>query len=209
MVGDEFREDFTLYRGLAPKNTDTHLRLIDAVSMMQSGYLIMSKYALDMGVITPSEQDEMLLQSWDILTSLLDYQSTRITSERPGERFIEVLKSLLSSGKVFFRRQDNFQEWMPRESGPGQVIAGWDDLGADIIYLNPAEAYSAVFNHCERMHEYFGSSRDATWQDLNALGYLKKIGEEGSRTFTKKKRFSGLQQRVLYLDRKVLYDENN
>lgn len=207
-VGSRFREYLAQYRSQAPKNTDTHLRLIDAVSMMQSGYRIMLEWAVDMKAIPASSIVDMLPEGWGILTSLLDYQSTRITAERPGERFIEVLRALLSSGRILFRHRGP-EGWIPKESGPGQIIAGWDDLETDVLFINPNEAYAAVYRRCEDMKEYFGSSRDATWQDLHALGYLKEIGEEGSRTFTKKKRFDGLQQRVLYLDRKVIYAEDN
>jgi hypothetical protein len=204
-AGGKFREYIRKYRLEAPKNTDTHLRLIDAVAMMQAGHRVLLDFAVDVGALKDSTAIDMVEDGWDILKSLLDYQSTRISSERPGERFIEVLKSVLASGKAILRLSNDAGEWYPKESGPGQIIAGWDDL-TETVYLNPAEAYSCVFSHCERMHEYFGNSRDATWQDLKALGFLSRV-DEYSNKVTYPKRFSGILQRVLFVKREVLFGE--
>lgn len=205
-VDEKFHTYIIKYLQGAPKE-DIHLRLVETISLMQAGYRIFLDFAADSGVIKASSVNEHLESGCEILIGLLRGQSVRISSERPGERFIEVVKSLLSSGKVILRHLNDIGIWSPEEAGPGQIIIGWDDTNDAIVYLNPEEAYSAVFSHCQRIGEYFGTFRDAVWDDMNSMKYLESVGEEGSRTCLKKKRFSGIQKRVIWVKRGVIYDE--
>jgi hypothetical protein len=199
---------------LEANKKDVHLRLIETICLMQAGFNIFLDFAADHGAIKSVDIGGHLQMSWEIFTGLLKYQSTRITSERPGERFIEVIKSLLSSGKAILRNRNDTGAWYPAEAGPGQAIIGWDDIdaynhdgeGVGIIYLNPEEAFSAVFKHCMNIGEFYGHTKESTWDDMNSLNYLEDTGEEGSRSMLKKKMIGNIQKRLLWLKRNVIYD---
>lgn len=201
-VGENLHSYKEKYYLQAPK-ANVHLRLIETISLMQAGFNIILEFAADHGVAKRSDIEGNLAMSWDIFNSLLKNQSNRITSERPGERFIEVLKSLLSAGKVVFRQRNDSGTWTPTEAGPGQLIIGWDDTSDSIIYLIPEEVYSVVFNHCQKIGEYFGHTKESTWDDMNSLNYLADTGEQGR--ILKLKRFVGVQKRLLWLKREIIY----
>jgi hypothetical protein len=199
-----FHEYYEKYRLQAPKK-GVHLRLVESVALMQTGYCIALQFACEKGALKDSARDNMLDEGWDILAGLLNRQNIQLTSEKPGVRFIEVLQSLLASGRAAFRTRNDAGEWAPALTIAGQSQIGWEDISNKAIYLNRAEAYSLIFNHCQRMGEYFGTHADETWQDMKALGYLEGIGPDDIPTI--KKRFNGQQIRVLPLKRKVIYPD--
>ena len=164
-VKSEFNNQYEHYRSMAPKQ-DVHLRMVEIVLLLQTGLYIATEYAVQKGGLDNSSRQALLKDGWKILTGLVNAQNARVANERPGERFIECLKSMLASGKVTLRLKDDGGRWIHSGPSTGQDIIGWDDMAYPFIYVNPSPAYSAVFNFCQRTGEYFGSHRDETWKDL-------------------------------------------
>jgi hypothetical protein len=203
-VDDKFHAYFKEYRISNIQDTDIHRRLIDSISMMQSGYHILLDFAVDMKALSQSTADDMLDIGWATLVDLLEYQNKKINIQKPGERFIEIIKNLLAGGKYILRVK-NESGWAMTTPAPGETFIGWDDVTEEVIYLNPAESYRAVFTYCSYTGDYFPSSPEDTWHDLFLLKYLKDIGEEKSRTYIKHKRLGGINPRVLWLKRDVIF----
>ena len=205
-VGEHFHAYLDKYLQEAPKE-DTHLRLVETVSLMQAGYRTFLDFAVDSGVVQSSAIGGYLESGWEILTGLLRQQNIQIENEKPGRRYMELINSLLLSGKVIIRQRNEIGTWSPAEAGPGQTIIGWDDISAGVVYIIPDIAYKLVFEHCRNIGQYFGSSPEATWKDLSDLGYLAAIGEEGSRSYLKKKRELAGNKRLLWFKRSVFFGE--
>jgi hypothetical protein len=198
-VGADFHNTYDKYQQLAPKK-GVHLRLVESVALMQTGYCVATQFACEKGAMKESTREGSVAECWDILAALLSRQNIQITSEKPGVRFIEVLQSLLASGRAAFRTRNEIGVWSPAQASSGQTLIGWDDFST--VYINRNEAYSVVFNHCQHMGEYFGTHPDETWQDLKALGYLEGIEKDDEPT--KIKSINGNKLRILPIKRSVL-----
>lgn len=204
-VRTEFNTKYKEYRALAPKQS-VHLRMVEIVALMQVGLSIATQYAVDKKALEPSKRDALLLDGWKILTNLVSAQNTRLTGERPGIQFIEILRSLLSSGKVALRTRDNQEVWIHSQS-PGPDMVGWNDYKEpSCVYLIPRASYQAVFNYCQRNGEYFGTHRDEVFKDLWDLDYL--IEDRKGDMPTPTKWIDGGSSRVLQVKRSVLFPDN-
>lgn len=199
----DFHAAYEKYRLQAPKK-GVHLRLVESVVLMQTGFHIATQFACENDALKESTRDGMVIENWDILAGLLNQQNTQITSEKPGVRFIEVLLSQLDSGRAAFRTRNDMGLWTPAQASPVQALIGWDDFSS-AVYLNPNEAYSLVFNCCQKSGEYFGTHKDETWQDMKALGYLEGIGIDD--TPTRVKWLDSTNHRVLPIKRKLIYPD--
>lgn len=167
-VRNEFHSHYEEYRNKAPKQ-GVHLRMIETISLMQTGLYIATLYAQEKGALTDSERTSLVNDGEKILSNLVNVQNTRLTQERPGIRFTDTVRDLLSSGKYILRNRMS-GIWSPSNPPPGQGILGWNDPPK--VFIIAAEAYKAVTEHCQRSGEFFGTHKPETYQDLQDLGYL-------------------------------------
>lgn len=204
-VGEKLHAYYEKYSLLAPKK-DVHLRLIETISLIQAGFNIVLDFAAEHGAINSSTISGNLAGSWEILTGLLQYHAGRVSSERPGERFTEVLRGIYSAGNAIVRKLNESGYWSPSDAGPGQIIIGNHDVAAGTIYLDTVKAFEAVYNQCLRIGEFYGHSRESTWDDMNSLGYLADTGEDGR--LTKQKKINGTNSRYLWIKSEVLFPQD-
>ena len=126
-----------------------HPRLPSDIASLYAGLYMASQFALEMGVISDKEMDALRKTGWDIFVDMAVEQSGRVEEERPGERFIVVLKAMLDQGGAVLWNKD---DEAPRPPIPTTVPIGWME-GDDYMLLNPPVAYKAVHEFCQRSGE--------------------------------------------------------
>lgn len=161
----EVPERWTEWRDEVYKESQ-HPRLPSDIASLYAGLFMASQFALEKGAITDNEVAALRETGWRIFIDMVSSQSGRIEDERPGTRFIQVLKSMMDQGRAILWSKDDDG---PRQPAPGTYPIGWLD-GADHILLNPPAAYGAVHEFCQRSGDPFTFKQEAVWKDLKRLG---------------------------------------
>jgi hypothetical protein len=142
------------FRNLARSSqTDgVHSRLPEEVATLYMGLITGLMACVHYGAIDQARADELASQGWETLIRISASQDMLIREERPAEKYLEALRSLLGARKIFFRDKDSELESIP----PNQTLVGWtDNMGhPGIMYLNEGIAYQMV-------HEFYSHSGQA------------------------------------------------
>lgn len=165
-ISKKLPEKWRDYRDKA-RNEAYHSRLPGVIAGLYCGMEMVNSFALDNKFLTSSEVESYRSSSWDIFTQLATIQAGLVENERPGQRFIEVLKAMLDQGKAVLGDKSDDG---PRTPAPGTTSVGWGE-GEDYILLNPVAAYGAVREFCQRSGEPFTFKQDAVWKDLKRLNF--------------------------------------
>jgi len=151
------------------QETQAHPRMPEAIAGLYCAMELATDFALGYKAITDSELQSYRSTAWDIFCQLAAAQASRVEEERPGKRFMEVLRAMHSQGKaVLCDKEDD----APRVPVPGTVAIGWLDRcnGASSILLNPRAAYGAVYEYCQHAGQPFTFKEEAVWKDLKRMG---------------------------------------
>jgi hypothetical protein len=147
----------------------SHPRLPEAVAWLYTGLNLALAYAEEKGGLDKEKAEEYRQAGWKTYIELAANQGGRVEDERPGRRFIEALNSLVAQGRAVFGHKD---EVVPKKVAPNETLVGW--MGEeDYILLNPAAAFAAVHDLCQRAGEPFTFKQTATWKDLRRLNYIQ------------------------------------
>lgn len=174
----------------AVKNKEQHARMPEAVAKLYAGLTTALTFYTETGLLPDPEAVKLSKEGWECFTKWSMAQNERISHERPGKRFMEVLTALKDQGKVIFFAVSDED---PHPRYPWQEAIGWVDQ--DGYYLNPMIAVSSVRKFCEHTDSPFTFSDDAIWADLKVLGFIECV--EGRLKF--QKRINGNRKWVIFL----------
>ena len=174
-----------------------HPRLPSDIASLYAGLYMGTQFAFESGAVTEKEAAALRADGWDIFMDMVNVQSGRIEDERPGQRFMEALRTLFDQGKAVLWNKDDES---PRTPVPGTIPIGWAD-NYGYILLNPGAAYAAVHDYCQHSGEPFTFKQQAVWKDLSRQG-LSTIGTNGHNTAVVW--IYGKSKRVVRINRSVL-----
>jgi hypothetical protein len=141
-----------------------HLRVPETLAHLWIGLTFGMTYAVEMGAVTPAEADTLQADCWAALCQLGREQGKLVEDQRPTLRFLSVLATLLTTGKVRLgsKTGDDMGDGRPPE------LVGWVDT--DWLYLLPEATYRAVSIFCRESGQPFATSLDRIKRDLAKEG---------------------------------------
>jgi len=157
------RETFEGTRQRATKEGE-HLRIPEALAHLWLGAHCGLSYAEEVGACAHAEAEDYRAQVWEALLSLGGTEGHLIESERPSRRFLGVLHTLLTQGRV---------RLLPRGEGARDAqsetpFIGWVD--SESLCLVPDAAFQAVARFCRDTGEWF---------PVRQVRLMKDLAEEG------------------------------
>jgi hypothetical protein len=195
-IAAELPERWKEWRNQA-RAESSHPRLPEAVAWLYAGLNLGLAYAEEKGAIGGKRAGELRQAAWDMFKDLAESQGGRVEEERPALRFVETLRSLIAQGRAVLGHKDDEGE---RRLAPGETLVGWRD-GDGFVLLNPAVAFAAVHDLCQRTGEPFTFKQTATFKDLRRMGFV--YSQNGNPTMSARVP-GGQVMRVLKLKEKVL-----
>lgn len=178
-----------------------HSRLSSDIASLYTGLYAATKFGVEIGAISEKESDTLRENGETIFAVLVDEQAVAVEELRPAKRFISIMSSLISQGRVSFSNVESPSAPYPE---PGITHVGWHDSNGT-YYFQPDGAHQAVYDFCQKSGQPFTVKPDAIWRDLKIQGISE--GHETDRT--KASLYVpglGKRERVLKIKRK--YFEN-
>lgn len=199
-------EQHKLWRDQA-RTEGCHPRLPATVSWLYAGLAMALEFMVAGGAATEREAEDLAKKGWDLFIQLSTEQSSRVEEERPGKRFMEVFRSLLTQGRAVVWSKDDDA---PRKPVPGETMVGWDDMNGSYL-LEPSSVYAAVHEFCGRSGSPFTFKQDAVWKDLKRMGLTDC--NDGyrfqARIYGERKRVVKLKKSCVHLERTNANEREN
>jgi hypothetical protein len=183
-------------RELRAETTGPHLRTPENIASLMLGVETGMRFAVESGVLSAQAAQAHQVEAWGALTRLAEGQEHFLRSERPADRFINLLQSVLSSGRAhvttveggepFHREALGWREvaWRgggdsgelpaPVYRGQGRRI-GWVD--GEYLYLIPDAAYSEVQELARTQSASLEVTQDTLWRRLDEAGLIAQKDE--------------------------------
>jgi hypothetical protein len=220
-IASRFEETRTAFDGkvaarrLSARCHSAHARTPEIVANLQAAFELYVDFVVTSGAIDVPEGDGLVSRCWDALNEAAAAQAKHHAATEPAGRYLDLLRSLLMSGRVHFEarhggepdkapgscgwRRDQSGKWM----GLGDCI-GWVD-GED-IYIQPTAAYRAV----QMAGRDVGEALPVSEQTLNKRLHEKKLlatVDERRQTLTVRRTIAGSSKNVLHLLRSTVLPE--
>jgi hypothetical protein len=203
-------------RELRGEATGPHMRTSENIASLMLGVETGLRFALASGVLSAQEEQHHHVEAWKALTGLAESQENFLRSESPADRFMNLLASVLSSGRAHistvtgseprsFREALGWREvaWKgggdtgeppePIYRGQGRRI-GW--MEGDFLYLMPDTAYSEVQELARTQNAALEVTQETLWKRLDDAG---KIAQKDPDRLTTKLRTPDGRKRVVCL----------
>lgn len=168
------------YRALWEKQRDkfyserTHARLAGDIASMYVGLYSATKFGVEIGAMPQKEAETLRDYGAEIFSKIVDEQAQTVEELRPGKRFVSVMSTLITMGRVSLTNLDSLSA---PHSEPAVPNVGWMD-SKGTYYFDPDVAYQAVYEFCQRSGQPFTVKPDAVWRDLK-IQNISKDNEEG------------------------------
>lgn len=159
-------------------NDQRHARLASDIASLYTGLYAATKFGLEIGAISEKECKSLRENGESIFSDLVDEQARTVEELRPAKRFISIMSSLISQGKVSFT---SLESLIPPHPEPGVPHVGWHDSNGT-YYFQPDGAHQAVYDFCQRSGQPFTIKPDAIWRDLKEQGISTDHEPERSKT---------------------------
>jgi hypothetical protein len=206
-----FRRKVLEHRSSAIRDK-AHARTPDIVANLQSGFELLLEFALECGAVNATERDELSERCWVALREAAAAQGKHQSATEPTARFIDQLRSLLSSGRAHLEaRIGGKPERSPESCGwrfeageswsPQGECVGWVD--GDDLYLDSTAAFRLVQVAGRDSGEVLSVSEQTLRRRLREKGLLASA--EGHReTLTVRRTIMGSSRSVLHLLRETV-----
>jgi len=178
----------------AASSSDQHRRTPQIVANLQLGMEYFLRFARTCGALSEKSADKLSDQCWAALGSAAKAQYLHQKSEDPVDRFLQLMQSLLASGRAYLQdlRSEN------QRSQKGDHI-GWRDGG--VAMLNPEAAFGAAQKLAQDQGEYIVIGQKALWQRMADRRLL--VGSDPDRNL-KKEPIMGQRKRVIKIPIRLL-----
>lgn len=197
-VKKAFSSNFSILREKAYKE-GTHLKLPEQTAFLQFTLDLLLSWLIEKDIYSETEAKEMSRDGWDTFCQLAEKQSKRIEREDPVKRFVEILQTLITQGRV---------KLYDKES-PGGFSGGMD---ADLIgffdeiylYLLPSATWHIIQRFCISEGSHFPFSRQTFYRLLTGRGLIETDRDHSTKT----EWINGKSQKVLKIIRSKAGLEN-
>ncbi len=209
-----FNQKLSEYRSKALLKS-THARTPDILASLQAAFELYLEFCVHSGAIDVAEGGRLGERCWGALCEAAESQAKHQTETEPTVRFLNLLRSLLSSGRAHLAaraggepdrapgscgwRRDSSGNWMPL----GERI-GW--VERDDVYLEPTAAFRAVQVAARDSGESFAISEPTLRKRLRDKDLLASVDEKHE-TLTVRRKIGGSSKGVLNLRRRTVLPE--
>jgi hypothetical protein len=200
-------------RKVAGQDGAQHRRTPDAVASLMVGFMYLTSFARSVGALTREESDDLHVRAWAALTGGADEQAANQADEEPCQRFFDLLRGALTSGRAHVVGMDDGQPGNPGAWGwqwqhdylnephwaPRGAKVGWVD--GKNLYLEPEASYAAAKHAGDGLVITAATLR----RRLADGGFLQAVEAKRERT-TVRKTIAGVRQEVLHLAATLVVD---
>jgi hypothetical protein len=202
------------YRASAVSNSG-HARTPDIVSSLQAGFAMCMEFAVACRAVDNSERTRLTSRCWAALSDASAAQASHQVATEPAARFLELLRSVLTSGRAHLQacnggepnRSPESCGWRRDSSGPWSPMGdciGW--VKGDHVYLEPTAAYRVVQNAGRDIGDVLAVTEQTLNKRLHEKGFLASVDAK-RQTLVIRKTCCGSIKSVLDLRRDTLLPE--
>jgi hypothetical protein len=211
---ERFEKLIAEHRGRALRNV-AHARTPDIVANLQAGFELFLGFCLDSGVIDTAERDNLLNRCWTALSQAAATQAKHQLATEPATRFVALIRSLLTSGRVHLQARAGGEPALsPGSCGWRRGSTGtWEPLGEcigwideDDIYLEPTAAFRSAQVAGRDIGEVLAVTEQTLRKRLHEKGFLASV-DETRETLTVRRSISGTSKGVLHFLRSTFLPE--
>lgn len=189
-----------------------HRRTPRIVADLAVGLQFFLMFAVNVGAVTDERSDRLFAEWWDVLQKVSSRQNQTQSESDPVDRFIELLKTSITTGKAHVADGKNCAPpdaqtwgWKPGSAAspwkPSGQLVGWI-VGED-LYLDPDTSYKAAVSAAASSMSSISIPHQTLIKRLNDRGLLKST-EPDSQTLRVRKMLAGKRVRVLHLAASVI-----
>jgi hypothetical protein len=174
--------------------SEQHRKTPEIVANLQLGMDSFLRFARAVAAVSEKEAAKLKDQCWNALGDAARAQHRHQKSEDPVVRFLQLMQSLLASGRVFLEdlETDNCR------NQKGDRV-GW--LQENVALLNPDAAFAAVQKLAQDQGEFLTIGQKTLWARMRDRGLL--LGSDADRNL-KRETIHGDRQRVVRLPKGLL-----
>lgn len=199
-------------REAAAESSD-HRRTPEIAANLAVGWRLFLWFAESAGALSPDEREQMWRRAWIGLGRAVTAQSYHQRGGEPAQRFIELLRSALASGRAHLAgpdgakpdvdggawgwRRSQRDEWEPKGERVGWLVPG------DQVYLDSDAAYAAAQKLGHEIGDRLAITPQTLRRRLNEAGVL--VSTDASRqVLTVRRSLEGQRRDVLHLSKGTL-----
>jgi hypothetical protein len=177
-----------------PKERVNIVRVCSQLALCLVGYHMFLAFCMKMGVLGQAEAEKLLAEHEMRVMTLRDQRLSQITGETPVEKFLQMISSLLQSGRV--RLDDGSAA--DKDHRPIIGFEERDDvMKKDILYLDPQISFGQVQRAYDDLKERIPFGQHSLGQQLHSQGYLARKDAD---RMTASKRHNGRLGRYYAID---------
>ena len=201
------------YRARALRNT-AHARTPDIIANLQAGFELFLDFGEACGAIDRTERARLAHRCWEALRDAAMEQSKHQAATEPAARFLDLLRSLLSSGRAHLEARGGGEPsrspetcgWKGDSSGrmPRGECIGW--VTDDDVYLEPTTAFRAVQLAGRDSGEVLAIGENTLRKRLHEKGFLASV-DAARQTLTVRRTICGSSKNVLHFLRGTILPE--
>ena len=211
---DHFAKLIVEHRSRALRNL-AHARTPDIVANLQAGFELYLEFCVESGALNSAERDDLLNRCWAALSQAAATQAKHQIATEPATRFVGLIQSLLTSGRVHLDAPSGGAPsespescgWRGDNSGAcsplGECI-GW--VADDDVYLEPTAAFRLAQVAGRDIGEMISVTDQTLRKRLHEKGLLAST-DEARATLTVRRRVGGSSKNVLHFHRSTFFPE--
>jgi hypothetical protein len=184
-----------------------HARTPGIIADLALGWRYFLNFAVEIGVLMPNERDNLVIEVWEALLNAAAQQREEIVEQDPGRRFLRLLASIVSSGRVHVTDRSGDRPLTPEVWGwrqePSSAGDSWKPQGKQVgwvdgndLFLDPEIAYAEVQRLGEEQGERLALGKQSIYRHLKEMGLL--ASHERNKT-TNRRVLQGLERAVLHI----------
>ncbi len=194
---EQLRKMFFAYR---QKAASSHIsgygRTGDIVAWLQIGFEFFVVFLQTAGALDRDTMEQKKENAWNIFCGLSSTQLEKSDEDKPTALFINTLKELLDTGKVYvksFARENQIQE------GKGTHIGFMDE---DYFYFLPAVTYNEIIKFFAAQNEIFPLTKTRLFKQMAAENLIFYDKRETGNSYTIQKRIGQEKRRFIVMTKK-------
>lgn len=158
-----------------------HSRTPDIVASLMVSWEMFLDFAMESGAIDDTQCAELTDRGWEAVKAAAMAQSSHLRSEDPIETFLEMLQSVISSGRAHLKPLTPIGMHLNMTDGD---MIGWID--DDSVYLNPGAAFATLKRFARDQGSSLLMTQTTLWKRLKEQGMLASVDETRGRNQVRK-----------------------
>jgi hypothetical protein len=148
-----------------------HKRTPEIVAHLQVGLCRFLQFARSVGAVSEEQARELKNASWRALGVAAAAQNSYQRAEDPVRRFLELIRSALSTGRAYLTDSKNGYS----ETRKGDAI-GWKSDA--MVFLDPDAAFATAQKLAQEQGEFLSVGQKTLWQRMRDRGLLARSDSE-------------------------------